>query len=127
MNGYIIAPVLLASFFLSCSTPHAAEEHLFTMLSSKQIKMQFAGKELTDEVHYAYRFDPNGQVAIVSMGESLQGRWRIVEDTLCVIREQSVEDCYHVWMAGNRVELRPGDDRPIVLMEGILQRPEPRQ
>lgn len=131
MTRHLLVTTLTAALAFATVTVGAAQESSFVKLNSRQIKARFPGKELTDEAHYAFRFDRNGRIAIISMGKHSQGKWRIAKDTFCLVLdepvEQSEENCYQVWMAGNQVELRAADNLPVLPIEGILQRPQVRQ
>lgn len=39
--------------------------------------------------------------------------WRIKGDCLCRVRPEILDDCYEVWVAGDRVELRLRDFPPL--------------
>jgi DNA-binding beta-propeller fold protein YncE len=58
------------------------------------------------------------------MGRKQAGKWRVQKDELCL--DQGTESgCFEVWLAGNKVELRPkGSGLP---REGVLQKPTARQ
>lgn len=132
MTKRLLAPTLLFLLLCGLMSTAAAEEPSFAKLDSKQIRVRFPGKELTDEMHFAYRFDPNGRIAIASVvGKDRQGKWRIVKDTLCLLLDlptaQGAENCYEVWMAGKSVELRTGDDPSMSSITGRLLKPETRQ
>lgn len=129
MRKRLLIPALLYSLLLGwTSMVMAGEESSFVKLDAKQIRARFPGKELTDELHYAYRFDRNGRIAIaVAIGEDRQGKWRTYKDTLCLVLDQQPaqtgENCYEVWMAGASVELRTGGEQPMSSIIGKLLKP----
>ncbi|AWB22463.1 MULTISPECIES: hypothetical protein [Methylobacteriaceae] len=92
----------------------------FRRLTASEIRARLVGKEVTDEVHWAYRFEPGGRLHVVSLGRAHTARWRIDKDELCL----EAVPCVQVWMAGNRVELRRGDGT--LPDEGVLQAPARR-
>jgi hypothetical protein len=101
---------------------HGAEK--FQRLTGAQIRANFAGMEMTDNVHWVDVFAPNGELKIHSMGSKKNGKWRIDKDELCVDRGKDDGGCYQVWLSGKNVEFRH-EDTP-ALFEGILQRPVAR-
>jgi hypothetical protein len=92
----------------------------FRRLTASEIRDRLVGKEATDEVHWAYRFEPGGRLHIVSLGRAHTARWRLDGDGLCL----EAAPCVQVWMAGNRVEFRRGDGT--LPDEGMLQVPARR-
>ncbi|ACL57216.1 hypothetical protein [Methylobacterium nodulans] len=108
--------VLLFSLGLAHPAP-AAET--FRQLTGPQIRARLTGKEVTDEVHWAYRFEPGGRLQTVSMGRARTGIWRLQGDALCL----NADPCLQVWMAGTHVEFRRDGALP---EEGVLQAPARR-
>ena len=104
------------------AAPGAAAEKS-QKLGGAQIRAKVAGLEMTDDVHWADVFERNGALRSFSMGRKQAGKWRVQKDELCL--EQGQESgCYEVWLAGNKVELRPkGSGLP---REGVLQKPAAR-
>lgn len=98
--------------------PASAAEALYR-LTGPQIQARVAGKEITDAVHWAYVFEPQGQLRAVSMGRARRGTWRVERDELCL----DATPCVQVWMTGTRVELRRDGALP---EEGVLQAPHRR-
>ncbi|MGV7030514.1 hypothetical protein [Methylobacterium symbioticum] len=97
---------------------HAGEA--FRHLTSPEIRARLLGKEVTDAVHWAYRFVPSGRTRVVSLGRAPDARWRIEGDGRCL----DAPPCVQVWMAGNRVEFRRGDGT--LPDESVLQGPAHR-
>src|SRR5215212_9400473 len=60
-------------------------------LKGAAISSRIRGMEFTDEVHFAKLFNPDGSLAIVSMGVRKAGKWRIVRDELCLSEPGEVE------------------------------------
>jgi hypothetical protein len=74
---------------------------------------------LTDDVHWRDVYERNGAVKSHSMGHQRTGKWRVENNELCVELEKEPVDCYEVWLAGAKVELRrPGSSFPI---EAVLR------
>ncbi|WP_314949954.1 hypothetical protein [Bradyrhizobium cosmicum] len=88
-------------------------------LTGEQIRARFAGKQLTDEVHYRFVYDPDGTLRSYSMGAKKIGKWRVEEDELCLDLGERDDGCYRVTLSGQRIELMPtGLGGPL---DGILQ------
>jgi hypothetical protein len=67
----------------------------FQKLTGQQIRAKFAGKELTDEVHWYDFFDRNGTVLSSSMGCKRTGKWWIEKNRLCVeLDKEELAKCY---------------------------------
>ena len=67
----------------------------------------FAGKELTDGAHFAYRFAAAGIFGGTEMGKDVRGRWRVEAGQLCMAwaGERVEEECYDVLRAGEEIRL----------------------
>jgi len=68
----------------------------FQKLGGAQIRARFVGMEMTDNVHWADVFGPNGDLKTYSMGRKKDGKWRIENDELCVDRGKDHGGCYQV-------------------------------
>jgi len=109
-----------AVVLLALTAGPAPAGEAFRRLSASEIRARLVGKEVTDEVHWAYRFEPGGRLDVVSLGRAHTARWRLAKDGLCL----EAAPCVQVWMAGNRVEFRRGDGT--LPDEGVLQVPARR-
>ena len=96
----------------------------FQKLGASQIHAKFVGMEMTDNVHWADVFGPNGNLKSYSMGRKKDGKWWIEKDELCVDRGKDDGGCYQVWLSGKNVELRRVGFP--AAFEGVLQPPAPR-
>ncbi len=76
-------------------------------LKGAQIRKAFAGKQLTDEVHYRFVYESDGTLRSYSMGVKQVGKWRVESDELCLMFEESENGCYRVSQYGSRFELTP--------------------
>jgi hypothetical protein len=123
--GRMLASLLiLGAAALTTSNTVAADR--FQKLTGSQIRAKFFGMEMTDNVHWADVFGPNGALRTISMSRKTDGKWWIDKNDLCVDRGADSGGCYQVWMSGQKVELRrEGLDAPI--LEGVLQRQAKRQ
>jgi hypothetical protein len=121
MSSRIVATLMLASFG-AAESGEAAEK--FQKLSGPQIRARFTGMEMTDSVHHADMFGAGGTLKIFSMGRKKDGTWRVERNEICVDRGKDDGGCFQVWMSGKNVEFRR--EGLSATMEGILQRPVPR-
>jgi hypothetical protein len=116
-------PIIVFSALFAASAGLRAEG-TFVKLRGAQIQAIFTGVEMTDGVHWADVFAAGGILATYAMGRKTTGTWRVEKDQLCVDRGKDDSDCYQVWLAGKKVELRhEGSSLPL---EGILQKPVSR-
>lgn len=122
MKTWAVAATAILGLLVSGVSGFAAEK--FQKLSGPQIRTKFVGMEMTDNVHWADVFGPNGDLKSFSMGRKKDGKWRIEKDELCVDRGKDDGGCYQVWMSGKNVELRR-EGLPAA-SEGVLQRPAAR-
>src|SRR5229473_1282863 len=122
MRSSAIAATAMLGLLVSDVDGLAAEK--FQKLSGAQIRAKFVGMEVTDNVHWADVFGPNGDLKSYSMGRKKDGKWRIEKDELCVDRGKDDGGCYQVWVSGKNVELRR-EGLPAAF-EGVLQRPAAR-
>jgi hypothetical protein len=97
----------LALLAVLASGSTAAAEEKFQKLTARQIRVKFAGMELTDNVHWRDAYRRNGTVMSTSMGRKRTGKWRVENDQLCIeFEKEPIPSCYDVWLSGKQVELR---------------------
>jgi len=102
--------------------PVAAES--IQKLSGAQIRLKFAGMQLTDEMHWRYVYDRDGRLRSYSMGTKKVGKWAVEKDELCLYLNEPDDGCYEVSRTGERIEMKPvGLGSPL---EGVLQAPADR-
>jgi hypothetical protein len=118
----IAIAVTTTAWSLVCGV-HGLAAEKFQKLGGSQIRAKFIGMEMTDNVHWADVFGPNGDLKSYPMGRKKDGKWRIEKDELCVDRGKD-GGCYQVWLSGKNVELRR-EGLPAAF-EGVLQRPAVR-
>jgi hypothetical protein len=109
--------IAVAAALLAVAAGQAPASETFRRLSGSEIRARLVGKEVTDEVHWAYSFERGGGLRVVSLGRARAARWRLDGDGLCL----DGQPCVEVWMAGNRVEFRRGEGT--LPEEGVLQAP----
>ena len=120
-----VAAALAATLAIGACFAAIAAAAPLKQLRGGQIRVAFGGQEFTDEVHWAERYQADGSVTGKSMGRDIHKRWSIKADLLCLRDDKaaadSAEDCFEVWKADAKVELRlvGGDAFP---KEGILRR-----
>src|SRR5262245_47625590 len=122
MRSGTLAATVIVGLLVFGAGDFAAEK--FQKLGGSQIRAKFAGMEMTDNVHWADVFGPNGNLKSYSMGRKKDGKWWIEKDELCVDRGKDGGGCYQVWLSGKYVELRRAG-LPAA-SEGVLQPPAPR-
>lgn len=69
----------------------ASAGEAFRRLSASEIRARLVGKEITDEVHWAYSFERGGGLRVVSLGRTRAARWRVDGDGLCLDGQPCVE------------------------------------
>ena len=122
MKSRAMAATAIVGLLVSSAVSFSAEK--FQKLGGSQIRAKFAGMEMTDNVHWADVFGPNGSLKSYSMGRKKDGKWWIEKDELCVDRGKDDGGCYQVWLSGKNVELRRAG-LPAA-SEGVLQPPAAR-
>lgn len=98
--------VLVAAALLN--TLAHADADKFRRLNGDKIPAILAGKVFTDEGHWSYRFLPDGVWKGMELGRSLNGRWRIDRNELCVTRDSKKADteCFEIWLKKDEMEYR---------------------
>jgi hypothetical protein len=103
---------------LAASNTSAAEK--FQKLSGSEIRFRLPGMEITDGTHWADQFAAGGSMTSYSMARKQTGKWHVDKDELCIKRANEEGNCYQVWLAGKKIELRrKGSTLPL---EGIFQK-----
>jgi hypothetical protein len=102
--------------------PVAAENS--RKLSGNQIRERFAGKQLTDEVHFRDVYDRDGTLRSYAMGTKKVGKWAVEKDELCLYFKELDDGCYDVSLSGDRIEMKPSGLG--LTIDGILQTPTDR-
>src|SRR5258705_3484147 len=78
--------------------PVAAES--IQKLFGAQIRLKFAGMQLTDEMHWRYVYDRDGRLRSYSMGTKKVGKWAVEKDELCFYLREPDDGCYEVSLSG---------------------------
>jgi hypothetical protein len=98
-----------------------AEASDFKRLKNAAIRKAMIGKDYTDDVHWSFRFKPDGKIEGANMGQKSSRTWMVRDDKLCLIN-QAGEDCREVWKSGSRIELRRYIDDPVA-DSGVVRKP----
>ncbi|MGX9983183.1 lipocalin family protein [Methylobacterium fujisawaense] len=115
--------IAMALAVVGSSVATAAEP--FRRLPGRALAERLAGRELTDDVHWAYGFERGGRLRAVSMGTLRTGSWRVRGDELCLDGGPNGARCFQVWAAGDSIELRRGDGS--LPDAGTLRKPQARR
>lgn len=115
--------VALALVVAGSSAADAAEP--FRRIPGRDLAVRLPGMELTDDVHWAYGFERGGRLRSVSMGTLRTGSWSVRGDELCLDGGPDGARCFHVWAAGDGIELRRDDGS--LPDAGILRKPQARR
>ena len=94
MKSRAMAATAIVGLLFSSASGLAAEK--FQKLGGSQIRAKFVGMEMTDNVHWADVFGPNGDLKSYSMGRKKDGKWRTEKDELCVDRGKDDGGRYQV-------------------------------
>ena len=120
MYNHLSAPMLAILLMME---PALAQT--FHRVPGSQIRGTVAGMEMTDTVHWADVFEPNGILTTYAMSKKTAGTWRVQKDELCIERGKDDGGCYQVWIAGKKIELRrEGSKLPL---EGVLRKATARK
>lgn len=93
-------------------------------LSGSQIRAKFAGRQLTDEVHFRDVYERDGTLRSYSMGTKKVGKWAVEKDELCLYLGETDDGCYEVSVSGERFEMKPTGVG--LSIDGVLQAPADR-
>jgi hypothetical protein len=97
----------------------------FRRLPGRELAARLSGIKLTDDVHWAYRFERGGRLRAVSMGILRTGSWRVRGDELCLDGDPDGARCFQIWASGDGIELRRGDGS--LPDAGTLRKPQARR
>lgn len=120
MNARAFGAGLAASLLL-LACPATSRAQAFKRLSAKQIGANIVGKVITDEAHWSDRLLHDGTLKSFDLGHAKEGSWKLEGDDLCLTRRQrsgATTDCFEVWVAKDRVELRRDG---VTVVEGVLR------
>ena len=117
----ILVAATLGSISFQVSTIAAENSR---KLSGNQIRERFAGKQLTDEVHFRDVYDRDGTLRSYAMGTKKVGKWAVEKDELCLYFKEPDDGCYDVSLSGDRIEMKPSALG--LTIDGILQTPTDR-
>jgi hypothetical protein len=116
---FLIAPITL--YILSGPAPAEAAD-AFRRLSAAEIRSSIVGKVVTDDSHWSDRFESNGRLDAMELGQRKPGIWKLKGNEMCVTRKarRPVEECFEIWRANDQIEYR----RDGVILTSANLRPE---
>jgi hypothetical protein len=117
----MITAAIVASISLEGNTVAAENSQ---RLSGSQIGAKFAGRQLTDEVHFRDVYERDGTLRSYSMGTKKVGKWAVEKDVLCLYLGETDDGCYEVSVSGERIEMKPTGVG--LSIDGVLQVPADR-
>lgn len=117
----LVAAATLCSVLFGISAVAAENRQ---KLTGPQIRTRFAGRQLTDEVHFRDIYERDSTLRSYSMGMKRVGKWAIEKDELCLYLGEADNGCYEVLVSGERIEMKPVGLG--LTIEGVLQAPADR-
>ena len=99
------AVALLGFALLALPVTAPAKDTPLHRIKTAEIRKTFAGREFSDEIHWAETYKTNGTLEGSGMGRRFSKRWAVRNDMLCLSDDKG-EDCREVWASGTTVELR---------------------
>lgn len=111
--------------WLACCALHAAGATLaadeFERLAAAEIRAKIVGNVVTDESHWSDRFEPNGALKAIELGQERHGTWKLSGDELCMTREakKPVMECFEIWLHNDEVEYRRDG---VTVAAGVLRK-----
>jgi hypothetical protein len=118
-NAYSLT-ALIALHCLSGSTPTYAAD-AFKRLAATEIQTRIVGRAVTDESHWSDRFESNGTLVAMELGQRKPGTWTLDGDGICVKRKarKPVEECFEIWQSRDQIEYRRDG---VTLAWGVLRK-----
>jgi hypothetical protein len=113
------ARLMLSFAAVMTSSTWAFAEANAHRLSGAQIRAKLVGKQLTDEVHYRFVFEPDGTLRSYAMSVKKTGRWSVEHDEICLYLGETDDGCYRVSLSGTQIEMTPSGLGGMI--DGILQ------
>lgn len=123
LHWRVSATIYLAGALTAATLNPVNAADQFRRLKGAEIRARLAGMELTDGVHWTYIFRLGGRVTSIDLGKRVEGSWSVRKDELCIKVADLPSPCSQVWAAGQRIQLRRGDELP---EDATLQAPQKR-
>jgi hypothetical protein len=92
--------------FVALDAGFVAAENL-QRLSGAQMRARFAGRELTDEVHWRTVYQRDRTLRNYALGSKKVGKWSIQGDDLCIDLPEPDGGCFEVALSGTRIVMTP--------------------
>ena len=80
----------------------------FKRLDAAEIRQRIVGKVVTDESHWSDRFESNGTLNAMELGQRKSGTWKLHGNEICLTRKarKPVEECFEIWESQDQIEYR---------------------
>jgi hypothetical protein len=91
----------------------------FKRLYATEIRQRIVGNVVTDESHWSDRFESNGTLHAMELGQRKLGTWKLQGNEMCVMRKarKPIEECFEIWISKDNIEYRRDG---ITLTTGVL-------
>jgi hypothetical protein len=76
----------------------------FRKITGVQIRQAFSGHTFSDDVHFSFRYKPDGVIDGEGMGKKVSRKWSVANNQLCVTDELG-ENCHDVWKKGASIKM----------------------
>jgi hypothetical protein len=93
----------------------------FKRLNAAEIRQRIVGNVVTDESHWSDRFESNGTLNAMELGQKKLGTWKLQGNEMCVTRKarKPFEECFEIWQSHDQIEYRRDG---IALTTGVLRK-----
>jgi len=117
-RGRIMTVVAFACCALQMIGPAIAADRL-RRLNAAEIRQRIVGNVVTDESHWSDRFESNGTLNAMELGQRKLGTWKLQRNEMCVMRKarKPIEECFELWISKDNIEYRRDG---ITLTTGVL-------
>ncbi len=113
--------VLLSGLAIAQATASLLASEVLKRLSAPEIRAKIIGSVVTDESHWSDRFESNGILTAMELGQLKPGTWKLKGNEICLTRKarKPVEECFEIWLSQDQIEYRRDG---IALTTGVLRK-----